>query len=397
MSETSVIQEIENELIQSGQFRYEPQYPSDLAAAIEEAELHRVNGAFRGHFNLDYPVDSFRIITEKPRKLSDETVRKDYGARHAWSLRFSPEFHGQLKVNPFEQEQSETQVVIQDGKAKAAIYNFGGELDEDAKETILGTYDWFNNFTHGQFAAVERMIVTDDLDLVKTKQEDALKLGTTIGLHYPFLPGTVLFDKIVFDKMVQIDSYRSMLAGGVSLADLVVTHEFAHALAANTKTEEAFAKVTDWQTHRYSLGKKRQALTWEITGQGDKMPALPPTSLGDFNAAEDLAETITTFRFKPEFLDDARYTFMAELSQSFVSDWFTDEQPTPTSMEQMSQPVYPYHRVPAKIGARVLTAAQLNRLEAYDRFADEVSGAFNMMGVMRRHFDALDRMDEVQR
>lgn len=396
MSEATVVQEIERELIESGKFRYEPQYPSEIAQAIHQAELHRVNGMLRGQFDIDYPGDTFLIIAEKPRKITDQTVLADYGARHAWWLRFSPEFHGQLAVNPFEQEQSETQVVVQDGKAVAALYNFGAELDDASRETIMGAYDWFSNFTHGQFKAVERMIVTDSLVLAKEAQEDeALKIGQTIGLHYPFLPGTVLFDETIFDSLKDRDNYKALLAGGVSFADLVVTHEFAHALTTK-KVLKAFADATDWQTRQYAWGKRRNRQSWEITGQGSLLPALPPTPLGDLNSSEDLAETITTYRFKPEFLDDVRYNFMANLSQSYALNWYEDPQPAAVSMERTSQPIYPYHTVPAKIGARVLTEAQLERLCYYDSLAEKLSEAVNILGILKRHFAVLDRLDEAR-
>lgn len=397
MSETSVVQEIENELIESGQFRYEPQYPSEVAAAIEEAELHRVNGAFRGHFNMDYPGDTFKIITDKPRKLADEDVLANYGARHMWWLRFSPEFYGEMVANPFEADQSETQFVIQDDKAVSMIFNFSETLKPWNQETLVNAFDWMNIFTHGQFQQVRRIIVTDDIVLGENPfGGEPFEQGKVLGLHYPHVPDTVLLHGSIFDAIKDGPVYEALLGKGVNLSDIIATHEFAHAIA-NKEILKKFASITDWQTHKYSFGKRRNKQTWEITGQGNNLPALPRTPMGDYNAKEDFAETVVLYRFDSDTLDDARYNFMTELSQSYATNWYEDPQPSPVSVERTSQPIYPYHRVPTKIGARVLTAAQLYRLGAYDRLADEVSGAVDMMGLTRRHFDTLDRMDEARR
>lgn len=398
----------EQALLETGNFRYTPQTPTEIAEDLANMEIH----IMRGHMMMDYSqlpehVDTvMAFVTSKPRKVGEEHILSRFLRNKLWwaKLNLVADEDESDAYNPFDLAQQDTYVISTDNSPSTLLYNFSEGISEEALASIRDTYHWYEReFAGGLSKNLPAIIVGDHLGMLgKEFSGLAAQLLTNVSkrpilgsLHHlsgekPDQTAMSINSKLfeaqsMPNRWLDWDRYSELYKRGVPLVDIILTHEFAHALVLQDDPQaHMYEEWLDWQTQttEYKRGRwpRRRKEDIHLTGQGKNYPAAPPTNYGYTNAAEDFAESMVFYRYAPELLDDKRHLYMEGLK--LVGRWSPALSRT-VEVTRLSEPIYPYQRIPKVLGAHVIKASHVQNLARRFGSPEEIAAVVRMQAEIK--------------
>ena len=220
----------------------------------------------------------------------------------------------------------------------------GAPLDKEQQTEIHDTYQWFYELIgSGAFDEPADVLIGAhlspmfDMSLGRRRQ----RLGMYDG---EFPRPLISINNAVFHRGLQLEKarYRPLLERGASLAEIVMTHELAHAvIQPYSPREESFAASAGWVINHYDV--ERDGESWEtVTYRLDESPRSgPPTPYAAIDPSEDWPDSTDFYRFAPDLLDDYRYLGVGQVIRD--SQHIYGERPENLSVRMVAlpEPLYP--------------------------------------------------------
>lgn len=366
---------LEESLLENGDFRYEPQRSSEISDHLDGIEIvkSRVHTVNFISTVLPDDIDFICIKANKPRKLPRDEIAYIYAYNKMWWSVLGRGALDDVPVDAFETEQIESFIIAEDERVGAVVHNFDKPLSPESINALHDAYAWFEQFTQGDFSGMVDKIVLHT-DLGTNRYLGGPIERKTLGLYSPPMHGHVSLAHFGANEEIVNERYAQLFELGHSLDDIVVTHEFAHALSFETGQLNVFEDLLQWERHKYKTGRIGKRVVSCVMGQGHDAPP-PPTDYASINHKEDFAESMVFFRFAPHLLDGRRRKFFEDLKNKNIMHanyraGLAGEQPaTPvTDIVPTSQPIYPYRPLPSSIRADIISTREYQRNELLEMY-----------------------------